>query len=337
MADNYKITAFKSDGTKYNVTPIVANLSWQDSMDTLGVSMTFDKAYSDEKYMNNYDAIIDIGDKITLTNNNTLVFYGIITDESISGRFGRSYTAYDYMFYFNKSKLKPTQIKKQSVSNAITDLCKQLSIPVHKICPISTLISGIYKDKTFAEILKDIIEKATQELGKQYKVEMYEGKLYIEELSQLQIQATCQLANNLAPFNPINAIGNVSKTRSIVDMSNSVIVTSGEETSTSVIATVKDDTSITKYGLLQTNIAVDDKNLPQASNIAKNKLKELNRIIEDVSIDLLGDDNVKSGRILEIIEPITKLSGKYLVNDVTHTYSNSIHTMSLNLKRWSDG
>lgn len=336
MTDHYKVTILK-DETQFDITEMIGNLSWTDNLDTLGVSLTFNKAYSDEQYMQKYDSMIDVGDKITLTNNGASVFQGIVTDESINGKFGRSYTAYDYMFYFNKSKLKPTQIKKQTASNSIADLCNQLNIPVYQICSISTVVKAIYKYKTFAEILKDILEKATQELGERYKAEMYQGKLYIEELSKLQIQTTYQLAENIAPFNPTNAISNVSKTRSIVDMSNSVIVTSSEESNTSVLATVSDSESVGKYGLLQTNISVDNKNLPQASNIAKNKLKELNRIIEDVSIDMLGDDSVKSGRIIEIIEPITKLLGKYLVTGVTHNYSNSIHTMSLNLERWSNG
>jgi hypothetical protein len=87
-----------------------------------------------------------------------------------------------------------------------------------------------------------------------------------------------------------------------------------------------------KYGLLQESLSVDDKDYSQVSEIAANKLRELNRISETTSIDLLGDDRVKSGRILAITEPITKLAGYYLVKEATHTVQNSIHKMSLDIE-----
>ena len=77
---------------------------------------------------------------------------------------------------------------------------------------------------------------------------------------------------------------------------------------------------------------MDSKDIAQARNIAKNKLAELNKIAEDTSIELLGSDAVRAGRILEITEPITGLSGKYLVKECTHTYKNRIHKMSLTVE-----
>ncbi len=67
--------------------------------------------------------------------------------------------------------------------------------------------------------------------------------------------------------------------------------------------------------------------------IAQNKLKELNKVNEDISITVLGDDNVRAGRILEIDNDIFKLKGQYLVKDCTHMYQNRTHTMDLTLEK----
>lgn len=113
---------------------------------------------------------------------------------------------------------------------------------------------------------------------------------------------------------------------------NDVVITSSNENSARIIAQVNDLTNISKYGLLQDIYNIDNKDISQARNIAKNKLAELNKIIEDNSVELLGNDDVRSGRILEFNEPITGLIGRYLVKECIHTYNNSIHKMQLQLE-----
>lgn len=87
---------------KQNITPLIGNLSWSSNIDALGVELTFDYAYNDSKYLKPYD-IVKIGDHVTLLNNGKVVGRFIVVDESVSGRSGKSYTAFDYAWYLNKS------------------------------------------------------------------------------------------------------------------------------------------------------------------------------------------------------------------------------------------
>lgn len=333
MMDNYALLLFKSSGEKHNITSLIGNLKWKDSIDTLGMELSFDKAHSDEKYMAVHD-VVEPGDKLVLKNNNVEVFRGIITDEGIDGRFGRNYVAFDYAFYLNKSKII-IQFNKIKANEAIKQLCNKFSVPIGNITQISTLITKIYKDSTIAEIIMDILNQATKETGTKYRLEMSSGKIHIEKFTDLIVKATYQPTSNLAAFDVTKAIGNVSGSRSIQDMKNSIIITSSDENSTRVIANAQDQTNIKQYGLLQDVQSVDDKDIAQAMNIAKNQLKLLNRITEDTSIQLLGNDNVRSGRILIIEEKITGLSGQYLVKECTHNYNNFVHTMNLNIEKVS--
>ncbi|AOY76688.1 XkdQ/YqbQ family protein [Clostridium formicaceticum] len=329
--DNYTIFLIKNNPQSLNITQLCASLTWRDSLDTLGMQFSFDVARNKEdRYMTNWD-LVEIGDKLILTNNNIEVFRGIITDLGIE-RYKKTITAFDYAFYLNQSKII-IQFKKITATDAIKQLCSKFNVPVGNITSISTQITKIYKDKTVAEIIKDILDQATNETGTKYRLEMREGKLYIEKYEDLIVIPIFKPASNIAPFNALNAIGSINKTESIQAMRNSIQITSGDEQSTRVVATVEDAANIAKYGLLQDVESIDDKNISQAKNIAENKLKDSNKVHEDISLELLGDDKVRSGRILEINNETFGLSGRYLVKECTHTYNNRIHKMSITVEK----
>lgn len=328
LIDDYSVFLIR-DSKTYNITALCGDLSWRDSIDTLGMEFNFSTGYTDARFFPKL--VVQLGDLIVLSNNGSEVFRGIVTDENIDGRFNRSFTAFDFAFYLNKSRTI-IQFNKMRADNAIKELCGKFNIPIGNITAIPTLISKIYKDATIADIIDDILEQTTKEKGIKYRKEMRTGKFYIEKYSDLIVKGLFKPASNIQAFDVTKAIGSISRSRSIADMKNSILIVSGEEKSTRVAAKAEDAASIKKYGLLQDIESVDSKNIAQARNIAKNKLAELNKIAEDTSIELLGADSVRAGRILEITEPITGLSGKYLVKECTHTYSNRIHKMNLTIE-----
>ena len=131
-------------------------------------------------------------------------------------------------------------------------------------------------------------------------------------------------------------IGGVSLSKSIVDMKNSVLVVTENKGAIRTIGEEQDSKSIEKYGKLQEVVTLDEKEFSKANLVAKNELKKLNRITEDFSIDALGDDNVKSGRVIDIDLPLFNLKGEYLIKESNHTISNHIHKISLKLEVYSD-
>ncbi|QEK12575.1 hypothetical protein FQB35_09690 [Crassaminicella thermophila] len=329
--DNYTVLIIKDNSQRFNITQLCSNLNWRDSLETLGMEFSFDVARNiEDKYMVNWD-LVEIGDKVIFANNNVEIFRGIITD-LLTERYKKSVTAFDYAFYLNQSRII-IQFRKTSATDAIKQLCSKFNVPIGNVTNISTQITKIYKDKTVAEIIKDILEQATNELNIKYRLEMRKGKLYIEKYTDLIVKPTFQPASNITSFNIFDAIGNISKTESIRDMRNSILITSSDEKSSRVIATAKDDKNIAKFGLLQDVESVDNKDIAQAQNIARNKLKELNKVNEDITLELLGDDKVRSGRILEINNDSFGLNGQYLVKDCTHTYNNSIHKMNITVEK----
>jgi hypothetical protein len=307
----YKI----SGGKRFDITDLVGGLTWSDSIDTLGMQMDFDLAFSDmPQFPKN---VLSVGDIVLLNNGTKEIFRGIAVAEERQGRSSRHFTCFDFAFYLNKSKTI-IQFNKVKASEAIQKLLQKFNVKSN-ITNIPTIIKKIYKEDVVSDIIKDILDQATKQTGHKYRMEMRAGTLVIERQSNLMVTAE------------VNAISNPTRKLSIEEMKNSILIVSGDENSTKIFTEVKDQRNISKYGLLQEIQSIDKKDKAQAKNIANNLLKELNKIFEENSIELLGNDNVRAGRVLNLNEKVTGMVGNYLITSCTHTINQGIHKMSLNL------
>ena len=319
--DEYKLYK-AAQSTAIDITKIVGGLTWKDNVDTLGMELSFDRIFTAGVEI---DVDIVVGDKLFLMNNNSEVWRGIVTDEGFSGKFGRSFTCYDYAFYLNKNEIV-IQFNGVRADTAIKQLCSKVGVPIGSITAITTSIKKIYKDATPSDIIKDILDQAQKELGTKYRMEMRAGKLYIENYVNLIVKATYQPAFNLASYDSLKS-AQISGSRSIADMKNSIKIVSTEEDSSAVLAEASDSTSINKYGLLQAIESIDKADSAKARNQANNLLAELNRIMENFTLEMMGSDLVRAGRVMYIEEADVNLAGYYLVKECQHQYFNGSHVM----------
>lgn len=324
----YKIVVKDKD-----VTDIIGNLTWRDTVDTLGVEVDFELPVNryDKKFEFLYD--ITLGDPIQILNDKgeTLV-QAIIVSENPNGK-TTSFTAYDMAWYLNKSTVIK-QFKKMIGNDCVKSLCKEIGINV-EVTGLDTKIDKIYKDKAVSEVIKDIIEQCSQFNSKKFFIEFNNGTLKVMPYQKIKVVGQYEMQKN--KFININEnIGGVSLSKSIVDMKNSVLVVTENKGAIRTIGEEQDSKSIEKYGKLQEVVTLDEKEFSKANLVAKNELKKLNRITEDFSIDVLGDDNVKSGRVIDVDLPLFNLKGEYLIKESNHTISNHIHKISLKLEVYSD-
>ncbi len=316
-----------------DVTDIIGNLTWRDTVDTLGVVVDFELPVNryDKKFEFLYD--ITLGDPIQILNDKgeTLV-QAIIVSETPNGKI-TSFTAYDMAWYLNKSTVIK-QFKKMIGNDCIKSLCKEIGIKV-EVLGLDTKIDKIYKDKTISDVIKDIIEQCSQFNSKKFFIEYDKDTLRIMPYKKIKVVGQYEMQKD--KFININEnIGGVSLSKSIVDMKNSVLVVTENKGAIRTIGQEQDSKSIEKYGKLQEVVTLDEKEFSKANLVAKNELKKLNRITEDFSIDVLGDDNVKSGRVIDVDLPLFNLKGEYLIKESNHTISNHIHKISLKLEVYSD-
>ena len=315
-----------------DVTDIIGNLTWRDTVDTLGVEVDFELPINryDKKFEFLYD--ITLGDPIQILNaKGEVLVQAIIVSETPNGKI-TSFTAYDMAWYLNKSTVIK-QFKKMIGNDCVKSLCKEIGINV-EVTGLDTKIDKIYKDKAVSEVIKDIIEQCSQFNSKKFFIEFNNGTLKVMPYQKIKVFGTFEIQKD--KFININEnIGGVSLSKSIVDMKNSVLVITENKGAIRTIGEEQDSKSIEKYGKLQEVVTLDEKEFSKANLVAKNELKKLNRITEDFSIDVLGDDNVKSGRVIDIDLPLFNLKGEYLIKESNHTISNHIHKISLKLEVYS--
>lgn len=310
------------DNTMINITPLVGNMSWFSDIDTLGQQLIFNSSFNDTRFFPINP--IEVGNLIVLKNESE-IFRGILVTDGRPGQFTRSYVCFDSAFYLNKSE-EVIQFNGIRADRAIRQLLERFGVPIGGIVPISAVIKKIYNDPV-SEILKDILKIAESTLGVKYRMEMRQGKIHIDKQQDLKVKGTFKIATNVEPYDLGYSISEPSRTISIEDMKNSIKIVSDDK----VVAHLKSDSLIAQFGLLQKTESVDKKDIAQAKNLAKNMLKELGRVLDELSFEMIGNDEVRAGRLMEIEEPVTEAKGVYLIKSVEHRVEKGIHKMTLRM------
>lgn len=296
---------------EYDITTTVGNLNRSDSIDSLGERLEF--TYVGDK--------IPMGSRIAVYDD-TLLYYGSIVQGTRSGASEYNYSCYDDAYLLNKNQ-SFIQFNNISVKDAIIKLCEQQNIPYIINCELPTLIDKIYDGVVISDILKELLQVVTDETCEKFRLEYNQRSLLIDKYSNLIVYPYYKNGNTLLDSTKI--IGSLSAKESIENMCNKVIILSGTEKNIHEECSTQDDKSIEQYGQFTHYEKIDDKDIVQARNIADQKLKELNKIENELSVTLLGDNRVRSGRCIYIENKL------YLVKSCKHTYNANTHEMELEL------
>lgn len=307
------------DDNPYIISAFCGNITKEDDIKSLGVKLSFN--YLNNKVIDKNTVWIDLslGNTIMMYDDDTLLFQGTIQKASRDGLSSYQYDAFDNAWYLNKQEAR-IQFNGVDVKTAIETLCKQENIPCNVACDIPTKVTKIYNGDTISNIIDDLLKMATDELGKRYRREYNDGKLYINAFDNLKM---------IWDSEPL--VSDFSQEFMCDEMANKIVILSGNEKNTTVIATKQDDESIKKYGLYVHYEKVDDKKKAQADQIASTKLKAMSTPKKNISCTLWGDNYVRSGRILKFSQPNISMIGEYLVTNCTHNYDMGKHTMDVQL------
>lgn len=313
-----RIEAISND-TPYIITAFCGNVTKGDDIKSLGVQLSFD--YLNNKVLDHNTVWIDLslGDTIMMYDDDNLLFQGTIQKVTRNGLSSYRYDVFDNAWYLNKQESR-IQFNDIDVKTAIETLCKQEYIPCEVACDITTKVTKIYNGDTISKIIDDLLKLATDELGKRFRKEYNNGKLYINAFDNLKM---------IWDSEPL--VSDFSQEFNCDGMANKIVILSGNEKESQVVATKQDDESIKKYGQYVHYEKVDDKNKAKADQIATTKLKAMSTPSKSVSCTLLGDNYVRSGRILKFNQPNIGMIGEYLVTDCTHNYDMGKHTMDVTL------
>jgi hypothetical protein len=327
----YKINLCK-DGETADITNLISDLSWSEDLDTVGVSLNFTVPDIDEKYITRL--LIMAGDIIQVSNDDGEMIRAIVVNVSRSYP-KRTVKAFDFGFYLNKNDVV-VQFKNKSVSECLKELFAKVNIPIGEVCDMPAKVTGVYI-KNLNEVIKELIKIQQDNDGKKYYYELRSDKIYVFQLPTEPINYIFKPAYNVAAFDVTdrNAHGRGKYTHSIEEMKNQVTAVINSKTTGNLPAveyTVKDDESIKKYGLLSENYSVNSDDLANIKSLANNELKDKNDLKRELSMDFIGHDDARPGRVMHIVDDYLGINGNYRIKSVNHKINGDIHTMSCGLE-----
>lgn len=303
----------EGNGKIYEISELITSVSFTDKLNDGCSKLEF--SYLDDAL------VVTNGSVIRFKYNETEVFYGHVFKVKQAKNKEISVTAYDQLRY---CKAKDTIVVR---NDTITSLVK-------KMCNYFGLRSGVLKetgyplatnvrdDKTWLDILYSAIDETLTNKGDWHALRDEFGSISLRDLVDLQLNLV--LGDESLCYN-------YEYEKSIDEnFYNQIkLARDNETTGKREVYIAKNGASISTYGLLQYFEVLDKKtNDSQAKAKADLLLSLYNREAETVSLDCLGDMQVRAGSsFFGRVEDIN-LNKRLLVRSVTHAFLPT-HTMSL--------
>ena len=259
---------------------------------------------------------------------NEEVFRGIVLTVDDGSDTSNNYTVCDFGFYLNKSK-ETYQFNKISVNRLLNQVCSDFGIGVDSICDIPYTVTKIFLDKTVSEIIDEVLTEAGAYTGYEYNFDVTPSGLRVYKLGDLKAYPEFRVTPNTPRTYSVPYRGNVSHSTSIEDMKNSVKIITGDDKGFSLKATARDEQLISKYGLLQEVVKIDNDKVSSASALAKQKLKELAVKKETFSFEVIEemDSYTRAGMEIDVDGYI------FIIEGSDHKIVNGVHIVKLDLRR----
>ena len=135
----YKIILTKGNQSQ-DITNLVSDLSWNENLDTVGVTLSFSVPDTNEKYIPRL--LIMAGDIVQLFGDDGELIRAVVVNVSRNYP-KRTVKASDFGFYLNKNDIV-IQFKDKSVSECIKELFSHVGISVGSVCDMPANVKGVY-------------------------------------------------------------------------------------------------------------------------------------------------------------------------------------------------
>lgn len=263
------------------------------------------------------------GRRLRFLVNERELFRGFIFSDSIDLSGDATLTAYDDNMYLTKSK-DTKKLVNQTASDFIRQLCSQYGLAVGEIVDTKYKIPKfILREKSLWEMCLIALTETTKQTGERYYVTSEEGKLNLRKVDPERTLWTLASGLNLK---------SASLTQSIEELRNQVKIMGSDGEETMVASILSDTDSIRRYGLMQHLETADGKsNSSQLSQLAKQRLKEMNKIDSQLKVEAVGNVELISGASVRVEDAMTAVSASFYVSSDSHTFELGDHQMSLDL------
>lgn len=249
----------------------------------------------------------ELGNLITVTYNNTIIFLGYIFDrQRLSTSNIINLTCYDRGIYLKRNQ--GTYKFKNETPEAITKrICKDFGISIGEVTSTGVKISRNFIGVNLYNIIQTVYTLASEKNSKKYITYFAGDKLMIREKKLNKSTLVIESGSDLM---------STSTSESISNMINQVAIYNEND---KLVKIQKDQSLINSYGLMQSYIKQGKKE--DATGKAK-KLIEDNGVQQKITIENLGNIGHITGNTVVVKESVTGVYGLFLIDNDIHTWKN---------------
>lgn len=313
-----KVEIHIAHGSNLFSPPVAEGITWETqragSPGKLAFSVVKDQALNFEE-----------GDAIRMDVDSTPVFYGFVFQKKRTKDGIISVTAYDQIKYLSKNKDTYVYAGK-TATQVIKMIVDDFQLRSGVLADTGyTLPATAAADQSLLDIIQEALDTTLMGTGKMYVLYDDVGKLTLKNIASLQIGLLID-ADTAQNFDYTSSIDGETYNKIKLTYDN-------EETGKREVYISQDSANINTWGILQYYESLSD---PTGAKDKANKLLELyNTKTRNLKVqDAFGDIRVKGGFSVMVQLDLGDVivSQFMVVEHVTHTFNNDLHTMNLTLR-----
>ena len=308
------------DKKTIDMTNLVKSVRWSgrkgSSARTITVAMIDDDGYRHAR------SGIDVadGNQCVFLVDGKERFRGILMNQNQGDNKQLKFKAYDNGIYLANNK-DTFVYKNKTADQVFSDVCSRFGIPTGEVAKCSYKIPEFTKSKTTGhDAVLDALSLDYKATGTRHFISSDKGKLSLLQRKDQVISFVVDGDANLYGY---------SYTKSIESIKTRVKMISKEGTT---LAEKSNSSLEQKIGIFQ-EIQQPDESLTKAQvkDLVGSVLDTLDDPEETLTLNILGDPDVISGKAILVKIPHLDISRAYYVDSDDHTFEDNMHTMSLTL------
>ena len=308
------------DKKTIDMTNLVKSVRWSgrkgSSARTITVAMIDDDGYRHAR------SGIDVadGNQCVFLVDGKERFRGILMNQNQGDNKQLKFKAYDNGIYLANNK-DTFVYKNKTADQVFSDVCSRFGIPTGEVAKCSYKIPEFTKSKTTGQdAVLDALSLDYKATGTRHFISSDKGKLSLLQRKDQVISFVVDGDANLYGY---------SYTKSIESIKTRVKMISKEGTT---LAEKSNSSLEQKIGIFQ-EIQQPDESLTKAQvkDLVGSGLDTLDDPEETLTLNILGDPDVISGKAILVKIPHLDISRAYYVDSDDHTFEDNMHTMSLTL------
>ena len=308
------------DKKTIDMTNLVKSVRWSgrkgSSARTITVAMIDDDGY---RHARSGIDVADGNQSVFLVDGKER-FRGILMNQNQGDNKQLKFKAYDNGIYLANNK-DTFVYKNKTADQVFSDVCSRFGIPTGEVAKCSYKIPEFTKSKTTGQdAVLDALSLDYKATGTRHFISSDKGKLSLLQRKDQVISFVVDGDANLYGY---------SYTKSIESIKTRVKMISKEGTT---LAEKSNSSLEQKIGIFQ-EIQQPDESLTKAQvkDLVGSVLDTLDDPEETLTLNILGDPDVISGKAILVKIPHLDISRAYYVDSDDHTFEDNMHTMSLTL------